>query len=60
MAKFQGFEDEVALKFAQGFDGMVTWIGDLTMSANENTISRETRLPLEGIKWLKNKSVDKQ
>lgn len=60
MAKFHGFEDEVTLRFAQGFDGKVTRIGDLTMKVNEKTIAQATGLPSEGIKWFKNKRVDKQ
>lgn len=60
MTKFQGSEDEVALKFGQGFDGKVTRIGYLTMNVNEKTITRATGLPMEGIKWFKNKSVDKK
>jgi len=60
MAKFHGFEAEVVLKFAQGFNGKVIQIGDLTMNVNEKIISQEIGLPMEGIKWFKNKSVDKQ
>jgi len=33
---------------------------DLVMTLNENTIARASGLPLEGIKWFKNKGIEKQ
>lgn len=49
-AKFQGFDDEVTLQFAKGFDGKVVRTGDLIMAVNKKTISRVTILFLEGEK----------
>lgn len=49
-AKFQGFDDEVTLQFAKGFDGKVIRTGDLIMAVNKKTISRVTILFLEGEK----------
>lgn len=58
-AKFQGFDDEVTLQFAKGFDGKVVRTGDLIMAVNKKTISRVTILFLEGEKQFKNKPIDK-
>ena len=37
--KFRGYDDEIALYFAQGFDGKVTHIGNFIMVVYEQTIS---------------------
>ena len=58
--KFQGFDNEVTLQFAKGFDGKITQIGNFVMAVNEKTIARATGFPLEGEKWFKNKVIDKQ
>jgi len=48
------------MQFSLGFDGKTTRIGDLIMIVNKETIARESGLCLEGIKWFKNKGINKQ
>jgi hypothetical protein len=53
-AKFQGYNDTFALKFALGFDGKVARIGDIVIRVNERPISHATGLPIHGERWFKN------
>ena len=43
--KFKGYEDEITLYFAQGFDGKVVHIGNFIMTVSEKTISCASGLP---------------
>ena len=46
--EFQGHDDEITLKFAQGFDGKVMHIGNFVMVISEKTIARAIGLPHHG------------
>jgi hypothetical protein len=37
--KFQGYNDQVALKFIEGFNGKFSHIGKLVMNVSENIVS---------------------
>lgn len=58
-AKFQGFDDQVTLQFAKGFDGRVARIGGLVMEVSEKTVAHATSLSRKGDKWFKNKLVER-
>jgi hypothetical protein len=58
-AKFQGYDDQVALKFTQGFDGKVSCIGDLVMGVSKKIVAQPLGCLKEGEKWFKNKLVEK-
>ena len=56
--KFQGYDDEITLKFAQGFDGKIVHIGDFIMAILEKTFAHATGLPRQGEHWFKNKPIE--
>ena len=57
LQKFQGYDDRITLKFAQGFDGKVMHIGDFIMKVFEKIVSHATGLPCHGERWFKNKPI---
>ena len=57
--KFQGRDDDITLKFAQGFDAKVMCIGDFIMEVLEKTIAHATSLPRQGECWFKNKPIER-
>ena len=57
--KIRGYDDEVAQKFSQGFDGKVMHIGDFIMVVFEKTVSRATSLHYHGERWFKNKPIER-
>ena len=49
----QGYDEEILLIFAKGFDGKIARVGHLLFPVTEETIRVATKLPREGIRWHK-------
>ena len=49
----QGYDEEISLLFAKGFNGKMARVGYLTFPVIEETIAVATKLPREGTRWHK-------
>ena len=49
----QGYDEEISLMFAMGFDGRMARAGHLYFQLTEELISHATKLPQEGERWHK-------
>ena len=49
----QGYDEEISLIFAKGFDGKMARVGHLLFPVTEETIAIATKLPREGTRWHK-------
>jgi hypothetical protein len=58
LCKFWGYNDEVTLQFARGFDGKVARVGNIVMEVSEETLSYATGLPRIGERWFKKLHMD--
>ena len=56
--KFQGHDDNITLKFAQGFDGKIVHICNFVMAVSEKTVARVNGFPCHGENWFKNKPIE--
>jgi hypothetical protein len=57
LEKFQGFDFDLTMEFAQSFDGKQATVRRLNILVSEESMSRITGLPLQGEKWYKNFKV---
>ena len=55
--KLQGYDANVTLAFAQGFDGKTAKIGDFTFEVTEASIATATSLPCISERWFKSKPM---
>jgi hypothetical protein len=55
--RFEGFNYEVARAFAKGFDGEIVTIADISFLVIGETIVEETRFPIDGERWFKNRTL---
>ena len=55
----KGYDDDVALEFAQSFDEETTQVGTLKFEVTEESIGLATKLPCTGEKWGKHHKVPK-
>jgi len=53
----KGFGYEVARAFAEGFDGQVVNIAELSLSISEESIAEAVGLPIDGEIWFKNRTL---
>lgn len=51
-AKFLGFNDKVALQFAQSFDCRLDRVGNMEIEVTEETLANATGLPRTGEHWF--------
>jgi len=58
-AKFNGYNDHIALKFTKGFDGKVASIGVPVIGVSNKTLAQATKFSQEGEKCFTNKLVEK-
>ena len=49
----QGYDEEISLLFAEGFDGKMSRVGYLLFPVTEETIAVATKHPREGTRWHK-------
>jgi hypothetical protein len=54
LERFQGSDHDLALEFAQSFNGRQATVRRLNILVSEESISRITSLPLQGERWYKN------
>lgn len=59
-AKFRGYDDQVALQFAQNFNGRRVKVGELEFEVTEDTVARVTGLPQTGERWWKKPPLKSQ
>jgi len=57
LEKFQGFDFDLTMEFAQSFDGKQATVRRLNILMSEESMSRITTLALQGEKWYKNFKV---
>ena len=53
-----GYHPQVAMAFAQTFDGFQVQVGGLTMYISEGTITETFKLDIIGDRWFKKGKVD--
>ena len=49
----QGYDEEISLLFAMGFDGRMAWVIHISFEVTEESITHATKLPREGEQWNK-------
>jgi len=58
LQKFQGYNDRVAMLFAQRYTGKIAKVRSLKIKVTKNLISKATILPLTGEKYFKGESPE--
>jgi hypothetical protein len=53
LEQFQGSDHDLVLEFAHNFNGRQTTVRRLTLIVSEESMSKITKLPLQGEKWYK-------
>ena len=59
LEKFNGYDTEIALQFANTFDGLLTVIKGTQLVITEELISQALELPCMSEKWFKGKTMVK-